>query len=405
MKAGLRIITVVSLFLGVAVAPSAAQETSTQDPSETARFHWGPLRFTPGIAISSVGVDTNVFNTPEDERQDTTAAIGPAANFWVHLKRARLSGKTAGQYLYFKTYGNQRGWDTSNELRLDLPMTRLKPFIAGSYMNTHDRPGFEIDSRSRAATNGVLLGTDWHLSGKTNFVFSGSRTITAFDKRETFLGAELANSLNRREDTESLEFQYALTPLTTFVVRNDAIQDRFASEKTRNADSIRVMPGFLFKPFALISGSAFVGFRHFNALNDALPDFNGVVASVDAQYVVSATRVHTHVQRDLQFSYEDVNPYYTLTDIDLVVTQRITRSWDVVARTGRQTLDYRSLQSAISEGRIDKGHLYGGGFGYRLGDALRLGLDVNYAVRRSRESARDYQGFRAGASVSYGIAP
>ena len=112
----------------------------------------------------------------------------------------------------------------------------------------------------------------------------------AFDRDETFLGAELARSLNRRTDVEGFQFLYALTPLTTFAVRTERDSRPLASETTRNADSYRVMPGFEFKPFALISGSAFVGFRHFNALNDAIPDFDGVVATVDARYVIRATR-------------------------------------------------------------------------------------------------------------------
>ena len=114
----------------------SAQETASgaEDPGKNARFQWGAIRFTPSITFSNLGVDTNVFNTPMIREQDTTAAVGPAVNLWTHLTRARVTGKSAGQYLYFKTYDNQRGWNTENELQLDLPMARLRPFVAGSYI-------------------------------------------------------------------------------------------------------------------------------------------------------------------------------------------------------------------------------------------------------------------------------
>ena len=344
-----------------------------------------------------------MFNTVDDQRQDTTAAVGPAVNFWAHLQRARMTGKSSGQYLYFKTYDNQRGWNTTNELEFDLPLARLRPFVSGSYINTRERPGYEIDSRSRAATN---TRAPWDRPPCLREDHLHVQRL-AYEYRvrseRHFLASELARSLNRREDAEELQFRYALTPLTTLVVKNEAIQDRFSSENGRNADSIRVMPGFLFKPLALISGSAFVGFRHFNALNDTIADFNGLVAKVDAHYVVAATRVQVRVGRDVAFSYEDVNPYYKLTDVALTLTQRVTRSWDVVGRGGRQSLQYQQLQSSPGDGRTDRGRLYGGGAGYRFGDALRLGLDVNYLVRRSPDLTRQYNGVRVGASVSYGI--
>jgi hypothetical protein len=130
-----------------------------------------------------------VFNTVDDQRQDTTAAVGPAVNFWAHLQRARMTGKSSGQYLYFKTYDNQRGWNTTNDLEFDLPLARLRPFVSGSYINTRERPGYEIDSRSRAATNGrpwdgpPCLGRQASRSARANI---------AFDQNDTFLASGLA---------------------------------------------------------------------------------------------------------------------------------------------------------------------------------------------------------------------
>ena len=234
-------------------------------------------------------------------------------------------------------------------------------------------------------------------------VFSGSRTNIAFDQKETFLGVALASALNRRTDTERLQLRYELTPLTTLVVNSDAIQDRFEFSRTRNGDSIRIVPGFEFKPFALISGTVAVGVRHFNALNEALPDYNGVVANVDAKYVLSATQVRLRIGRDLDFSYEDANPYYTATSAELELTERLNRTWDVVGKGAWQTLAYRQVEPLPAVGRTETGRGYGLGVGYRLGETFRLGVDAIYSMRRSVEAARQYDGLRVGASVSYGL--
>src|SRR5215510_6012420 len=159
MKSAVRRLALVAVVLSLATHAVAQEPREPVEPGDDARFHWGPLRFTPTLLLSNLGVDSNVYNETTDPKQDTTAAFGPGVNFWMRPGRARLSGKATGQYLYFKTYGNQRGWDTTDELKFEIPFSRFKPFVGGSYMNTHDRPGFEIDSRSRAAINQVAVGT------------------------------------------------------------------------------------------------------------------------------------------------------------------------------------------------------------------------------------------------------
>jgi hypothetical protein len=402
MKSVFRAVVLVSACLMTA-AQLSAQTPEQGEPGDNARFHWGPLRFTPSLVLNDIGVDTNVYNETTDPKQDTTGAAGPAVDLWLRPGRARLSAKASGQYLYFKKYDNQRGWNTNDELKFELPLSRLKPFAMGSYVNTHDRPGFEIDSRSRAATNKVALGTALRLSANTSVVLTGARTITAFDQSATFLGATLAQELNRRSDLEQLQFRYELTPLTTLIVNSDAIQDRFEFAKNRNADSLRFMPGFEFKPLALISGAVAVGFRHFNGLREELPDYNGVVASVNARYVLTATQVRVRFDRDLNFSYQDATPYYTANSAELELTQRLTQTWDVVGKGVLQELAYRQLRPRPVVGMTETGRGVGFGVGYRLGETLRLGVEAMYSTRRSVETARQYDGLRVGASVSYGI--
>jgi len=254
-------------------------------------------------------------------------------------------------------------------------------------------------------TDLATLGTYVVLSGRTTLVLSGTRTTTAFGENETFLGSDLAAALNRYSDTEQLELRYRLTPLTTLVVASDAVQDRFATDRLRNTDSIAVRPGFEFKPFALISGKVSVGFRHFNVLNDRVQDYQGPVANVDASYTLTtSTQIHGTMTRDVAFSYDENFPYYALTNAGVTITQRIASAWDVVARGGWQTVGYRTLTTGVDGVPLDeRGKMYGLGVGYRLGESFRIGFDANYYRRRSQTSTRNYDGLRAGMSLTYGI--
>jgi hypothetical protein len=392
-----------ALLVLLAAASVSAQEE--QDPSEKARFRWGAVSFTPGIVINNVGFDSNIFNDAAHTLGDTTAGIGPAIDLWTHLGPVRVAEKSSGEYLYFKEYESQRAWNTSNEIKLDWPMTRLRPFAIGGYANAKQRPGFDIDARVRATTILATLGTDLVLSGRTVLVLSGTRTTTAFNAQESFLGNDLANALNRYSDTETLELRYRLTPLTTLIVGSDAVQDRFTNDRLRNTNSIAVRPGFEFKPFALISGKVSVGFRQFNVLNDRVQDYQGPVANVDASYTVTtSTLIRGTLNRDIAFSFDESYPYYALTNAGVTITQRLGSSWDMVARGAWQTLGYGSLATKTDDiSHDERGKMYGLGVGYRLGEAFRIGFDANYYRRRGQISARNFDGFRAGMSVTYGM--
>jgi hypothetical protein len=395
------LVVVASTFLPLRAA--SAQQTEVPFGSE-GRYRLGPLRFTPSLVVGDIGVDSNVFNEPVDPKRDVTAVVGPGVKVWLPAGRARIFSSNAGQYVYFKTYESQRGWNGMNALRTDFRLGRLTPFATGTYNNTRNRPGYEIDARSRATVSAVSLGTDLRLSPKLSIVASGERELTTFDSDETFRGAALARQLNRQSNSEHVALRHTLTPLTTFVVKADVIRDRFESNDLRDSNSLRVMPGFEFKPFALVSGTVFVGMRDFNPTSGAVPSYRGPVAAVNANYVLRALRFSGSVNRDITYSFEPAEPYYVLTDVGLGATWRLRPTWDVRVRGSRQALNYKSLGLLGSTvGRTDHAHQFGAGLGYVLGTTARIGLDALYSTRDAVTQFRSYQGLRIGASVSYGL--
>jgi hypothetical protein len=392
--------------LGLLLPRGAAAQTAASDPSENARFQFGPLRFTPFLAITEIGVDTNVFNEALEPQRDTTATFGPGAEYWIRAGRARVSAKSDVQYNWFRDFSNQRSLSTNNDLKIEFPMARLTPFVDGIFDHGRVRPGYEIDTRAFRTESGVGGGVDVGLTAKTGVRLEAHRRRLKYREDEFFFGNSLQETLNRRTDSLGLSWRQKLTPLTTFTVLSEYEKERFDVETSRDAKGVRVMPGFEFDPFALIGGKVFVGFRSFDTTDPLLPNYRGLVADVEANYRTHATRFDIRVQRDVDYSAEMLEPYYLLTDAGVKVTQKVTQRWDVVGAASRQWLDYQRIEGlVISEApsHSDHGYRLGGGVGYLLGNSVRVGVDVAYYKRNSPLALREYDGVRVGGSFTYGL--
>ena len=90
----------------LASAVPAFAQNVLKDPSEAAKYRIGGFRFTPFLAITDIGVDTNVYNEADSEnpKQDTTATFGPGLEYWVRLGRARVAAKSDVTYTWFNRY-------------------------------------------------------------------------------------------------------------------------------------------------------------------------------------------------------------------------------------------------------------------------------------------------------------
>ena len=88
-----------------------------------------------------------------------------------------------------------------------------------------------------------------------------------------------------------------------------------------------------------------VGYRHFETLDPALPDYSGVIVQVVAGYtLLERTKFDLDLARDVQYSYEDLEPYYLATGGRLTVTHQLVGP---VRRAGlRRPSDARIPQHA-----------------------------------------------------------
>jgi hypothetical protein len=395
-----------ALVMSVTPAIAVRAQDASDAAARNARLHLGPLAVNPSIALSNFGVDTNVFNEFNNGKRDFTATLSSQGQFWLRLGKGRLSGNTRVDYVYFGQYTAERAVNTYDTFRAELRVNRITPYASDTFLNARERPGYEIDARSRRLENTVTLGADARVGPKTTLGFAAWRTNVKFNADEVFAGSYLSQVLNRTADGLRASARHKLTPYTTVVLLAEAQRDRFRFSSVRDSDSVRVMSGFEFDAFALISGTASAGYRKHDALTPGAPSFRGVVGSLDLGYTfLTSTRFSIRAERDIAYSFEIQEPYYLLTGVAGTVTRRVSAKWDLQATSGRQRLAYQGIElgKALGDGRPDRVNTFGGGVGYRFPSGLRLGLNINHFRRQSDRDFRDYDGFRAGISVTYGV--
>jgi hypothetical protein len=392
----------------LAYAGTALGQPMAGDPVSLAPLRWGPLGLRPRIAVQNIGVDTNVYNEADNPTRDFTAGISPGADVYLRLGRLLLTSTSRLDWAYFVKNESQRSLNWGEDLKLELRLNRLVPYVQGARRRLRQRPNLDIDDR---------VETQEELAGAGLLVQPGARLSVSMDVRQvrreygaSLLGDDaIARALDGEQRGGDLSVRYALTPLTTLVARASSYADRYKHLSLRDADTQTIMTGFEFRPAALISGSVLVGYSRFRPLSSAVPPYTGPVAAVSAAYVMrEMTRFGVTLNRNVAYSVEDLEPYAVTTDGQLTVTQVIGGDWYTTGRVGYTIMAFRraieGAPGATSDaGREDRVALVGVGIGRQLGDTVRVEFNADHFQRDSRRDDRQYSGLKFGGSVLYGF--
>jgi Putative beta-barrel porin 2 len=389
-----------------AAAPAVLfAQTAKTDAAAEAPIHLGPLAIQPTIDLQNVGVDTNPMNLSQGAQSDFTATFVPGAIAWLRIGRAQLISHSSAELVYFGKTTTQRSVGFGQSLRLEGDLARLTPFVEGTHATTFQRPNAEIDVRVRQTTNAVTAGSALEPFARLGFDVEMHTSQLDFGAG-TIAGIGLAAQLNRRITGGSVDARYALTPLTSLVVRAGLERNHFPAAPVRDARSFSVTSGLAIRPLALLSGSAMVGYERFRPDSPDLPGFTGLVAAVKAAYLVrDLTQLGVTFNRNVDYSYEPGEPYFVVTGGVLTLTQIIGGAWDAVGRAGGSSLRYQLVGAAAgpaADPRVDRTTTLGFGIGYHLTFGARVGFNVDYSRRRSPLAEHQYRGFRFGGVFSYG---
>ena len=396
----------VAAVLGPAVA-GAQPGPGAPDP-HTVHIRLGPLWVKPTLAITNLGVDTNLFNESDANhpQSDVNLTLVPAVNMWLPFRSSWINGSVKEDLVSYKKFASEQSASTSSTLGWTIPLARITMVTTGSWLKTKERPGFEIDARAVRSELTYGGAVELRALSKTHVGVRAERREVAFDEGQTFLGSDLHDELNRTKTVEAVTLRHELTPLTSLTLDGSRIQDRFEFSRLRDADSTQITAGVAFTPDALVSGFAKMGYLNFSPLEAALPEFRGATAAANLSYVArDSTRLKLQVTRDVQFSFDINQPYYLLTGATASVSQQIYGPIDVDARLTRERLSYRERagQSVEVPNRVDRARSVGVGIGYRVGENVRVAFNIDQQTRESAVESRSYSGLRYGIAVTYGL--
>jgi hypothetical protein len=392
----------IALLTAVAAVPAAAQTATTLDP-DTSVIRVGPFGINPSFIIRDVGREENVFNERDNPKSDFTFTLVPQAEVVFKPRVMRLAYTTAIEYVYYRKYDSERSTNQSSSARADFTLAWFRPYVLASGTNTRQRLNHEIDARARHRVRvygggfGIAVGTRMTLGA------SAWTTRLRFDENVSFRGEELARSFD--SDIDGLEGSagFQLTPFTRISLAVSHEDQRFRLAGERDSESIRVTPTFAFSPEAILNGSIAIGYRRFKPRTNALPGFSGFVATATVGSTIwNRNRLEIVFGRDIRYSYDGDTPYYLSTGGTVTVTTELVGPFDMRWTGTRQLLAYRAFRGAQRPGD-DTVTGYGGGFGYRLRERLRLGLNAEWSRRDSDLALdREYRNRRIFASLTWG---
>ena len=382
-----------------------AQQMPTDDPVATAPVKFGALALGPRLSVSNVGIDSNVFNEASDPKSDFTITVSPSTNVWLRTQRGLLSINGALDAVHFNQYSSESSINSRATGQYEYRFNRLRPFVNARTLNTRERPGYEIDVRARRYETEFGGGVDSRVMSKGTLGVAYRHTQYTFDGDAVFNGRPLNDTLSRTLKSAEVNWRHRLTTQTTWLVRGLREQQRFENEPRRNSNGARFKAGFELGQFALIRGTAIVGFLNLAPSDGAsFEKYSGATADVDVAYTApTRTRLGLGVDRDVQYSSDFLEVYYLQTGWTATITQRLIGRWDLQLQGGQDRLNFEGIAARAGGDRVDTVDRFGGGIGFEIRPGTRISFDVRALQRDSPDRFRDYNTLRAGLSVNYGL--
>jgi hypothetical protein len=390
-------------------SPVAAQNIPEPDPDAEATTRFGPLSMKSTFALSNLGVDTNVFNVDDANgpQTDSTLTFTPTTDLWLRMGRTWISSTIDVDWVYYRRFASERSVNSTYQVDVSRAVNRLALMAGAERVSTRERPGFEIDARSKRLETAFEGEATIRALPRTRFGAKAWRRRIEFDQAAVFRDINLGEALDRTSTGDAFVMHYDMTPLTNLSLEVGRERERFVSSQLRDSDSTRVTGSVTLRPRALISGSASFGYRDFKPLTGDVPAYQGPTGAVDLSFdrLGGRTRLGVQATYDLRPSFELAQPFFFETGLNGSVQQQLYGSLDVLARVGARRHEYRDRKGITvgTPNRTDRLRNFGIGMGYRLGANKRIAFTVDHDQRRSDAVGAKYTGFRYGMSITYDI--
>lgn len=377
------------VIFGALLLPPAPAAGQISVPREAAQIQFGVFSLYPSLQIVDAGMDDNVFNDTVAPQSDYTMTVASRLLGVVRLGTNELLFQSGNDYVWFQDLVSERSSNAQYAVRFNLSASRFKPFIGAERVRTRQRRGSEIDARARHISRALLSGLAYEISPRTALTASVRYDEANYEEGERFRGVALDEALNRTGRGADAGVRYAVTPLTTLNVTASYEEQRFESH-IRDVKRYRVGPMLEFSPEAAIRGRVVAAVELFKPVDPALAQSTGLAYQATLNWTLfGRTSFDLGAGRNISYSYQDIEPFYLLTNARLAVSQPLPGwfefyggyDWDHMAYRWR-----RGADAALGQlDRVDRVNAVSGGVGIRLGRGFNVRLGVEKTRRRSVE--------------------
>src|SRR4029077_20996997 len=139
-------------------------------------------------------------------------------DFWLRAGPTWINATINSQLNWYQKYDTERNASNTYKLGWFVPGSIFSFRIDGSYLNTRERPGFEIDTRAPRTDRQLRVSLDYKALSKTYLGVAASRLESRFSEEAEYQGVNLQTSLNHPALTYGGNVRHTLTPLTSLTV-------------------------------------------------------------------------------------------------------------------------------------------------------------------------------------------
>jgi hypothetical protein len=340
---GRRLVSVLVLILGTAIAPSTALGQGSTwagqglaRTMDSAMWRAGIMRANAAFTLTDAGYDSDIYYGFFGETvPDASASVGtPVQLLFSVNKTVVLEVYDSPRYDYYLKTKSERAWNNTLRSQLHFVLSSVYLRMGGELADNRRRFSQELDINIREKTKRLDALALWQVTRATSLALIYDRT--GFDYGDAvYNGESLAETLNRNVD--SLEFAtfVHVDPHFRFFVDGQFGNYAFTglTSQVKNTRSYSVFGGFVSvfqretqRRVGRIQGYLRLGYTRFDVLDPGQPDGNGLVGDVDLSVgIFRLTNARVYYSKGYEFSIFSGATFYAEQNYGAGLTRLLSR--------------------------------------------------------------------------------
>ena len=386
------------MLLAVIIGFPAFSADKLEPPDLEQYLRWGPLRVRPGIELTNLGYDDNIFFNNGEQTSDLNATLTPRLDGLVLLgSMAFLEFRQRFDYRAYQEFKDLNYLNSNTQARLTVPFGNFGLFVDSGLSRTHDRPQDQQDLRPlqirKRFSGGLIFRPSWRIEIELG---ATSDNFTYEDEDEILNGQSISERLDRSSTGSRLEAGYRLGGRSQLLLELRRKDIEFASPAIiaglpvqRDTQEFRGLTGLSLEEGGRLSGTLLLGWGRIDAISPELPDLEELMGEFELIYRIGRnTRLLLEGERSPGFAVFGANSYFLDSRVDFRATHYFNRLFGI---EGHGLLGRLTFPESQGLERNDDIRRYEAGILLRLSENS-LGRQVVYRLtfgRYERDSSID----------------